>query len=140
SSMSKPRLFIGSSSEGLPIAEAVQGNLWRDVEVTLWSQGVFEPSRGSLESILGKLDDQDFGLFVFSADDVTLMRGEANATIRDNVLFELGIFIGRLGRERCYFLVPDGLNEKLHLPTDLAGISPLLYEHRRSDGNLLAAT
>lgn len=136
----KPRLFIGSSSEGLPVAEALQRNLWRVAEATLWSQGVFAPSRGGLESILNQLDNQDFGLFVFSPDDVVHIRETANSAVRDNVLFELGIFIGRLGRERCYFLVPDGFGDELRIPTDLAGITPLAYEHQRTDRNLVAAT
>lgn len=138
--MPKPRLFIGSSTEGLPIAEAVQGNVWRVAEVTVWTQGVFKPSRGSLDSILSKLNDQDFGLFVFSPDDVLQMRGNASNAIRDNVLLELGVFIGRLGAERCYFLIPHGTGETLHIPTDLVGINPLYYENDRSDGNWAAAT
>lgn len=80
----------------------------------------------------------DFGVFVFSGDDVTTMRNASSTTVRDNVLFELGLFIGKLGRERVFFVIPDG--EKIHIPSDLLGVTPGKYETNRSDGSMQAAT
>ena len=134
----KPRLFVGSSVEGLDVAFAVQSNLDHDADVTVWDQGVFEPSTYALEAILNALDDADFGAFVFTPDDVVTMRGEAKRAVRDNVLFELGVFIGRLGRDRSVVVVPRGV-EDFHLPTDLLGLTPLRYNPDRQDGNLRAA-
>lgn len=96
----KPRAFIGSSVEGLGVAYAVQQNLVHDVEATVWSQGVFELSETSIESLIKVLETSDFGIFVFSPDDEVKMRGATSASIRDNVLFEMGMFLGKLGRER----------------------------------------
>jgi hypothetical protein len=53
-------------------------------------------------------------------------------------LFELGLFYGHLGAERCFFTMPRGVVD-FHLPTDLLGIAPLTYSASRSDGNLVAA-
>lgn len=93
----KPRLFVASSSEQLDLAHAAQENLDRDAEVTVWDQGIFEPSRNTMASLLDQLDSSDFGLFIFAPDDVTAMRDRTHSTVRDNVIFELGLFAGRLG-------------------------------------------
>lgn len=134
----KPRIFIGSSVEGLNIAYSIQQNLTHDAEVTVWDQGVFELSKTTIESLVEKLDDSDFGIFVFSGDDITTIRDTTKTTVRDNVLFEFGLFIGKLSRERVFFITPS--NTDLHLPTDLLGITPGKFEANRDDGSLQAAT
>ncbi len=137
-SVAKPRLFIGSSVENLDVAYAAQEALEFEAEVTVWSQGIFALSRTTMESLMDALDEADFALFVMSPDDITHIRDQKKQTVRDNVVFELGLFIGRLGRERVFMLVPRG-SEENHLPTDLLGITPASYEPERQDGNLTAA-
>jgi hypothetical protein len=66
------------------------------------------------------------------------MRGKKCFIPRDNVLFELGMFIGKLGRKRSFIVVPES-RSNLHLPTDLSGINPLVYDSRRNDANWEAA-
>lgn len=133
----KPKLFIGSSVEGLGVAYAIQQNLVHDTESTVWDQGVFELSRTSIESLDKVLDKSDFGVFVFSPDDITVMRKKESKTIRDNVLFEFGLFIGKLGRDRVFFVLPEG---EIHIPTDLLGVTPGKYNPNREDESLQAAT
>ncbi|ELW9448952.1 nucleotide-binding protein [Burkholderia cenocepacia] len=134
----KPRAFIGSSVEGLDTAYAIQQNLLHDVESTVWDQGVFELSSTTIESLTEALTTTDFAIFVFSPDDETKMRGKETATVRDNVLFELGLFIGKLGRERVFFVMPSGT--EMHIPTDLLGVTPGKFDPNREDGKLQAAT
>jgi predicted nucleotide-binding protein len=133
----KPKIFIGSSREGISIANAIHSNLTDDAECTVWKDGVFQPSSSTLFDLMGILRVSDFAIFVFSPDDVSIMRSAVDQVVRDNVLFELGLFIGRLGQERCFFLVPD--SEKMRLPTDLFGFSPTKYESHRRDSNWEAA-
>jgi len=134
----KPRLFIGSSVEGLDIAYAAQANLEFDVEVTVWNQGVFELSGTAIESLITVLEKSDFGLFVFSPDDILKMKGNEYHSVRDNVIFELGLFVGSLGRHRTFVIVPD--KENLHIPTDLLGVTVGHFKISREDNNLQAAT
>ncbi|MGH1364539.1 MAG: TIR domain-containing protein [Calditrichia bacterium] len=134
----KPKIFIGSSVEGLSIAYSIQQNLTHDAEITVWDQGVFELSSTTIESLVKILENSDFGIFVFSNDDITKIRDKELETIRDNVLFEFGLFIGKLSRERVYFVIPS--DTELHLPTDLLGITPGKFDPNREDGSLQAAT
>lgn len=135
----KPSIFIASSSESIDVAYALQENLEHTAEVTVWSQGVFDLSRFALESLLDVLETSDFGLFVFAPNDVLSIRGQDKQAVRDNVVFELGLFIGRLGRERNFIVIPKGNEEGFRLPTDLLGLTPALYEPNRQDANLQAA-
>lgn len=131
----RPSIFIGSSVEGLPYAKALQVNLDHALEVTIWSQGVFGLSGGTLEELTKKLDQMDFAALVVTPDDLVTSRGEEKPAPRDNVLLELGLCIGALGRERS-FLVYDRTS-KIKLPSDLAGVTPATF-HPHSDGNLEA--
>lgn len=134
----KSRVFIGSSVESLDVSYALQENLEHICEITVWTQGIFELTQYTLDSLIDSLDDFDFGIFVFSPEDIMIIRQEEKRTTRDNVVFELGLFVGRLGKERNYVVVPRG-NEKVDLPTDLLGITPATYDAERQDANLNAA-
>jgi len=134
----KPRLFIASSVEGLEVAYAAQENLEHDFEVTVWPQGVFQLSKTALASLIGVLGSFDAAIFVFSPDDVSVVRGTHRPAVRDNVLFELGLFIGKLGPDKCFILKPRTFSD-LHFPSDLLGLTPATYDGARSDGNTTAA-
>lgn len=134
----KPRIFIGSSTEQLEIAFSIQENLDFDAQTTVWTQGIFRLSRNTLDSLIESLSNFDFAIFIFHPDDITQMRNEKVATVRDNLIFELGLFIGKLGKENVFFLIPRTI-EKLHLPTDLLGITPGTYDNTREDNNIQAS-
>lgn len=134
----KPKIFVGSSVEGLNVAYAIQQNLSHDGDITVWDQGVFELSKTTIESLMRVLNESDFAVFVFNDDDTIKIRGKESNAIRDNVLFELGLFIGKLSRERVFFIIPD--NTDIHIPSDLLGITPGKYNPNREDGLMQAAT
>lgn len=133
-----PALFIGSSVEGLSTAYAIQQALDYDAEPTVWNQCVFQPSQSGLSDLVKSLSKFDFSVFVFSPDDTIKLRGNEFRAVRDNVIFELGLFMGALSPSRCFYLVPRDAGD-LHLPSDLAGITPLTYNASRADENILAA-
>ena len=134
----KPTLFVGSSSESLDVAYAVQRNLEDVAEVVVWTQGIFELTKSYLESLLDALEDTEFGLFIFGADDLVRIRGTEMLAARDNVIFELGLFIGRLGRDRTFILMPKG-SADFHLPTDLLGVSTATFQPPSRPERLQAA-
>lgn len=136
--MRKPRLFIASSSESLAIAEAVNVNLDKDLEVTIWKNGTFKLSSSIIDDLIEKSSSVDFALFIFTPDDIAHIRSKQEHVVRDNVLFEIGLFIGSIGKERSFILKPRGTD--MHLPTDLLGVTPADYEANRSDGDLVSAT
>jgi len=134
--VARSKLFVGSSSEGLGVARAVRQQLKDVAEITLWSDGLFGLGSGTLESLVQSLPNFDFAVLVVTADDLTMTRGKEQASPRDNVIFEAGLFMGRLGRFRT-FLVYDS-SARAKLPSDFAGIT-LAQFLKRSDGNLRAA-
>jgi hypothetical protein len=134
----RPSVFIGSSGEGLDVAYAIQENLHHDAEVTVWPQGVFDLTQTALKSLMKMLEKTDFGIFVFTPDDRIRLRKKALAAVRDNVVFELGLFIGTLGVDRTFIVVPDDA-KNLHIPTDLTGVTPGRFDPKRKDRNLSAA-
>jgi hypothetical protein len=134
----RPVLFIGSSSESLDVAYAAQENLVDCAQAIVWTQGLFALSKSFLESLLDTLDEAQFGLFVFASDDLTRIRGQVMETTRDNVIFELGLFIGRLGRERTFIIMPKD-DVDLHLPSDLLGINTATFVPPEKQKLLVAA-
>lgn len=134
----KPRVFIGSSTEALDIAYTLQENLEFDSNPTVWTQGIFELSSNSLDDLLNALNNFDYGIFVFKLDDIVQIRNEKLNTVRDNIIFELGLFIGKLGKQRVFFVLPESATN-FHLPTDLLRVSPGKYNDLREDKNIKAA-
>ena len=132
----RPRMFIGSSVEGLEIAKAIQANLDYECETTLWSQGVFGLGGGTLETLVERINDFDFACLVLTPDAMVTSRKVSRPSPRDNVLLELGLFISALGRKRS-FIVYDR-TASLLLPSDLAGVTAATYQPHSSK-NLMAS-
>jgi CRP/FNR family transcriptional regulator, cyclic AMP receptor protein len=87
-----PKLFIISSSEAKSIAYAVRAGLEHDVFSTVWDDGVFFAGGYPLEALEVQVAGADFALAIATADDIVESRGVKTPTVRDNVLFELGLF------------------------------------------------
>jgi CRP/FNR family transcriptional regulator, cyclic AMP receptor protein len=122
----KPILFIGSSSESLKIARAIQTGLDRDnLFVKIWTDNIFTPSLSTMESLEEQLKSSDFAALILGSDDTIISREKVSEAPRDNVLLELGMFIGALGRKRTFILRPRGVD--LKIPSDLFGITPIEY-------------
>lgn len=133
-----PRVFIASSGEHLDLANAVQVNLERDAITRVWTQGAFRLSGYPLDNLLAELDQCDFGVFVLAPADRATIRSKRVSIPRDNVVFELGLFTGRLGRQAVFIVVPRS-EPALSLPTDLAGLVVGDYQPPDREGDVFAA-
>lgn len=129
------RIFIASSSENLDVPHALEDILRKSKRKTFkivpasWDRGTFKLSDTYIESLEKAMDKADFSILVLTPNDVTRIRDAEVETPRDNVLFELGLFMGRLQRERCFMLYEH--DNKPKLPTDLLGVAAATYQ--RSD-------
>lgn len=121
-------VFIGSASgpaelyaiavkQVLEEGGGIQATHWRDL---------YELGETSIEALMRALDTFDFGIFVLTEDDELLLRKEVVRVPRDNVVLELGLFRGRLGRDRTFIIHPNV--EGLHLPSDLLGETAGRYD------------
>ena len=136
----RPLVFIGSSSEGLDLAYDLQRDLSRRdrgelCECFVWTQEVFDPGGVALDDLVRRVGESDFAVLIATPDDVLTTRGSTKTAVRDNVILELGMAIGLLGRRRSY-LVADHSTGSLNVPSDLAGVTHIPY---RSGTNLAAA-
>lgn len=133
-----PTLFIGSSAEGIAVVNEVVSGLKHDrVLVRPWTMpGVFSPGGVTVDVLLHEVEASDFAVFVFGPDDKVVSRNVENMAPRDNVIFELGLFMGLLGRNRTYLVHEQGVQIKI--PTDILGVTPITYVQK--PGQTLSAS
>jgi CRP/FNR family cyclic AMP-dependent transcriptional regulator len=122
-----PIVFIGSSRESLSVTDAIVAGLASAPFITRpWTKGVFGASNFPIEDLENQVGEADFGVLVLGPDDKVVSRGKGYDAPRDNVVFELGLFMGGLGRRRSFLIVPRGLDIKI--PTDLLSLTPIVYD------------
>jgi hypothetical protein len=126
----KPRMFIGSSSEGLATARLVKEMLSEIADCQIWNEEFFKMNRSSFESLSEGAILFDFAILVATADDIQLKRDDLQSIARDNVIFEFGLYVGRLGRYRAFLLKEKGLG----LPSDFFGITLPEFDNSKADG------
>jgi hypothetical protein len=127
----KPTIFFGSSSEAISVVDAFQSHLEDAAEVIPWRYGVFKSGESTLESLIRALNRFDFAALILTPDDLVESRGGTSNSPRDNVIFEIGLFIGRLGRERVFVISEK--DSGLKIPTDLLGIKCIQYRTGAAD-------
>src|SRR5207247_5657331 len=128
--MGKPRIFLGSSGQQEKLLQALTRGLEDVAHVEPWTTS-FNPGTTTLERLLELAREVDFAAFVFARDDWTTnsppasdLSGSGQASPRDNVVFEAGLFGGVLGMRRTFILHASGSM----LPSDLLGLTCVRYE------------
>jgi len=127
--MDKPRIFLGSSGQQRKLLDALTRGLEEVAQVEPWTTS-FNPGTSTLERLLELTREVDFAAFVFARDDWTAAGSAAadphasgQASPRDNVVFEAGLFGGVLGMRRTFILHANGAK----LPSDLLGLTSVRY-------------
>ncbi|HEX5154160.1 MAG TPA: STING domain-containing protein [Parafilimonas sp.] len=130
----RKRIFIGSSSEELQLANTAKQILETEFDVTLWNDRIwdvaaFRINQNFLSDLLKASLKFDFGVLLGTTDDRVIYHETEVLQPRDNILFELGLFIGRLGLSKCAFVI----EKDLKLLSDLQGIT--LAKFDKADAN-----
>jgi CRP/FNR family transcriptional regulator, cyclic AMP receptor protein len=121
-----PKLFVMSSSEAKEVAHALSDGLAPDVFSKVWDEGVFFAGGYPLEALEKQVGESDFAVAIAEPDDIAEVRGTRVRTMRDNVLFELGLFMGKLTRYRTILVHPRV--KDLKMPSDLQGLTLVPYD------------
>jgi len=133
--MDKPRIFLGSSGKQEQLLEALERGLQDVAHVEPWTTS-FNPGTTTLERLLELTREVDFAAMVFARDDWTTVGAPAadsgQASPRDNVVFEAGLFGGVLGMRRTFILHANGAK----LPTDLLGLTSVRYDGSTADAEM----
>src|ERR1700749_1051601 len=133
--MDRPRIFLGSSGKQARLLKSLTNGLPWGADVEPWTT-VFNPGVSTLDRLVELTREVDFAAFVFAQDDWTSMPGDearpGQASPRDNVVFEAGLFGGALGMRRTFILHANGAK----LPTDLLGLTTVRYDPSGGEAEL----
>ena len=126
----KPTVFIGSSTESLPVVKAVEISLNPIADVIIWTDKRKFRKIGEyfLDSLIAASGQFDFAVLIFEPNDVIASRKIIQQAPRDNVVFELGLFLSRLGRRRTFVIAPTVWKSDLKILTDLQGLTLAEYD------------
>lgn len=127
----KRKIFIGSSAEGHKVAEQIKNEINQQlgnwIECETWKDGkVFSQNKNTLDCLVKASRRYDYGILVASKDDIALKRWSFHNTMRDNVLFEAGLFMGSLGLQRAFLITSDNIS----LPSDYSGVTVVKYNNK----------
>lgn len=125
----RTKVFIISSVESLEVARIVQNSFAHDNFLpVLWTDGVFRVASYPMQSLIDEVTDSDFAIAIAHGDDTSSIRGKEWPVPRDNVIFELGLFMGHLGKDRAILMEPR--DDGVKLPSDMTGITTIPYRYQ----------
>ena len=131
----KSRIFIGSSTESLKIAETVQKLMEPEFECEIWNKNFFFFIQSTYDNLVQKAPSFDYAVFIGDPDDMVIRRNTGEQTEkkiapRDNVYLEFALYAGILSAARSFFL----LDEACGIASDLKGITMSYYADQEGAG------
>ena len=125
---SRPQIFLGSTSEARPVMHALRNSLDDGVWAHFrpWDGDIFQASSTTIEDLEQLFRQVDFAILLATHEDWTRSRGRGRASPRDNIILEIGLGMGSMGRGRTYVVTPRRPPDEVKWPTDLLGVN---FEH-----------
>lgn len=123
------KIFIGSSSESIKVAERINDYFSEKYEYTIWKDHFFELNQSTYDTLVKRSIAYDYEIFVGGADDSVIRMGNhrKRKNVRDNIYFEFGLYTGILSKDRTFFFVSD----KIEIASDLLGITLIQYNDHK---------
>lgn len=127
-------IFIASSSEDKGTARMIVKALLRcnrpDVPFIMqpmhWENSEWGLNESPLSALVQFPKKYDYGCFLFTPNDTVISRNITSKRVRDNVIFEFGLFVSQdEGIKKAFIMHPIDTN--LKLAADLAGIITARY-------------
>ena len=125
--MEKSRILISCNARTLVLAGKLRDELHKvDCETALWSDDARSQSSAALLELLDRAAEQfDFAAIILVRDDVKVTETDDPLRARDTYDFQAGLFMAKIGRERCFLVNSIGDSA---LPSHLGGIICIPFE------------
>jgi hypothetical protein len=127
-----PKMFIGSSGEAFSVVKAFCEAFAKHAECVPWNKAPQFSAHGSFPTftaLCNAAQQYDFALFILTPDDQLVHRGTDYRAPRDNVVFEMGLFIAAIGPERVFGVAQESSSRAMKIPSDLAGVNMPRFQY-----------
>lgn len=131
--MRLPAVFIASTTETLDFAKSLGYAISNNADVTIWTEGILNSSISATESLTKIAERTDLAIFLLGPDDLSNNHSERYQYSWQNIIFEIGLFLGKLGSSRVILAIAK--NTRFKIPTDLGG---LMYHEIKGLGTINA--
>src|ERR1700733_11389556 len=123
----KPQIFLASASEATRELDALTILLGKGhwALIKPWDVALEFSGTSMLSALLKIVEEIDFAVILYTGDDVVRSKGTLRSAPRDNVLFELGFFLARLGPDRVLVVSPIKTPK---IPSNYAGYGTISYD------------
>lgn len=119
----KPRVFIGSTTEAAVLMDYIQGAIEPIANVQKWNDGFFEKNKISLPVLVKRIPEFDYAVMLFTPEDLVTFRGREHNCVRDNIVFEAGLFMSVLGIARVFIILCETEARTTRKLTDTDGLN-----------------
>jgi len=132
----KLNVFVASSIEAKQEDQFVRSVLENNkINAITWKDS-FHPGEFGLESLLNITEQVHGAIIISTCDDKIWYRGTESMAPRDNILFEMGLFIKALGLKHVALVFcRNERGESPKIPTDILGLNVIFFEKDKRVGN-----